>query len=395
MMKKILICVFSAILVLGLFPFSSQANKENIEDMVESHSAILLDAETGQILYEKNSKEKLPPASITKIATAIYAIEKGNLDDIVTVSENARNADGTRVYLEVGEKVSLKKLIQGLLLNSGNDAGVAIAEHMSGSVSSFAEDFNEYLAKEVGVEHTHFMNPHGLFDPEHVTTAEDMAKITAYAMQNETFREIFNTIELKWSGEGWGTTIINHHIMVRDQSYEGITGGKNGFVDESGFTLVTTASRGDLSLIAVTLNAKSSNLAYNDAVALFDYGFNHYETDSIQSNKKFTSSDQTVFITTEKLSYVKKIGETVTKDILSTGELVVKGQENQIIQSFKLEKVKSKEENKQMKSEIVSSPEINEENTNVGKNHLTYIVPFSIVIASIISIFFYFQVRRV
>ncbi|GAB3797637.1 hypothetical protein GCM10028868_19200 [Virgibacillus kimchii] len=148
---------------------------------------------------------------MTKIATAIFAIENGDLDDLVTVSSYARNTEGSSVYLEEGETVPLKKLIQGLMINSGNDAGVAIAEHMSGSVEQFSSDLNEYLQENVGVQHTNFENPHGLFDPNHVTTAEDLANITLYAMGNELFREINNTKELNWEGESWDTTLYNHH----------------------------------------------------------------------------------------------------------------------------------------------------------------------------------------
>jgi D-alanyl-D-alanine carboxypeptidase len=266
------------------------ATSENNELQLNSEAVILIDAQSGQVLYEKNSDEKLPPASITKIATAIYAIEKGNLNDIVSISENATKADGTLVYLEAGEQVPLKKLIQGLLINSGNDAGVAIAEHLSGTVEQFVIDFNQYLQEEIGVEDTHFTNPHGLYNPEHLTTAEDMAKITQYAIQNELFREIFNTQELKWDGETWDTTLINHHLMVRDQSYEGITGGKNGFVTEAGFTLVTSAEREKLSLIAITLNSKTDEQSYQDTTALFNYGFLHFETEKIESNEQFVDA---------------------------------------------------------------------------------------------------------
>ncbi|WP_226669373.1 D-alanyl-D-alanine carboxypeptidase family protein [Metabacillus litoralis] len=394
MKKNIVRNVCCIILCLALFPNTSQATNESLELSVDSHAAILLDSQSGQILYEKNSQEKLPPASITKIATAIYAIEKGRLDDSVTVSENARNVDGTRVYLEIGEEVPLKKLIQGLLLNSGNDAGVAIAEHLSGSVSSFAKELNSYLKEEIGVKNTNFMNPHGLYHPNHLTTAEDMAQITSYAMQNEVFREIFNTIELKWTGEGWDTTIINHHVMVRDQSYEGISGGKNGFVDESGFTLVTAANREKLSLVAVTLNTDTSSQAYKDATTLFDYGFNNFENETLPSNEKFTTEDDKVFVTTEELSYVKHIGETVTKEILPTGELVVKGEDNRIITSYLLEEVKNKEKEKQLKNEMVS-PKIENEAADVGKSHLGYIVPISLLMSFVVSIFFYIQVRKV
>ncbi|WP_188456956.1 D-alanyl-D-alanine carboxypeptidase family protein [Virgibacillus oceani] len=233
-----------------------------------SKSAIMIDSKTGRVLYQKNASAQMYPASLTKIATAIYAIETGDLDDTVTVSKKARNTAGTRVYLNEGEQVTLKKLLQGMLINSGNDAGVAIAENLSGNINQFSLDINGYLKNVIGVQNTHFENPHGLFNPNHVTTAEDLAKITQYAMKNETFRNIFGTKKLKWNGDAWDTTLITHHKLMRQIPYEGITGGKTGFVPQSGFTLATTAERGDLSLIVITLNSYLESAAYNDTINL-------------------------------------------------------------------------------------------------------------------------------
>ncbi len=369
------------------------ANMENKNLQLYSEAVVLIDADSGEVLYEKNSKEKLPPASITKIATAIYAIEKGNINDLVTVSENARNVDGTRVYLEAGEQVPLKKLIQGLVINSGNDAGVAIAEHLSGSVEQFTEDFNEFLQQEVGVENTHFSNPHGLHEPDHLTTAEDMAKITQYAIQNQTFRDIFQTSELKWDGESWDTTLINHHEMVRDKEYEGITGGKNGFVQEAGFTLVTTAERENISLIAVTLNSMYSQQSYDDTIALLDYGFEQFESDQVLKNEKYTDGYGHSFLVREDISFTKRKGETIEKEVSPTGELIVKGEDQRIITEVELDQVENKEKNEQMKSEIVT----NEEVVNDKKEdlHLSIIVPTAVIMGLFISLLFYFQVRKI
>ncbi|WP_226529074.1 D-alanyl-D-alanine carboxypeptidase family protein [Metabacillus niabensis] len=369
------------------------ANMESKNLQLYSEAVVLIDADSGKVLYEKNSKEKLPPASITKIATAIYAIEKGNINDLVTVSENARNVDGTRVYLEAGEQVPLKKLIQGLVINSGNDAGVAIAEHLSGSVEQFTEDFNQFLQQEVGVENTHFSNPHGLHEPDHLTTAEDMAKITQYAIQNQTFRDIFQTSELKWDGESWDTTLINHHEMVRDKEYEGITGGKNGFVQEAGFTLVTTAERENISLIAVTLNSMYSQQSYDDTISLLDYGFEHFETDLVLKNEKFTDGFDHSFLVTQDTSFTKRKGETIEKEVSPSGELIVKGEDHRIITEVELDQVENKEKNEQMKSEIVTNEEVVDQNKE--ELHLSIIVPTAVTIGLFISLLFYFQIRKI
>lgn len=254
---------------------------------LNGESAILIDAATGQVLYEKNPDTRLYPASITKIATGIYAIEKGNPDDIVTVSKNARYEDGTRVYLGEGEQVTLRKLEYGLLMHSGNDAATAIAEHMSGTTEQFAADLTRFVREVIGVQHTHFTNAHGLHDPNHYTTAADMAKIAQYAMKNPTFREIVGTNRLPWDGAEWKSELINHNKLIRD--YEGATGIKNGFTDQAMHTLVGSAKRGETELIAVTMKAASSSMAYKDVTTMLDYGFANFETRQFASaGEEFT-----------------------------------------------------------------------------------------------------------
>ncbi len=265
------------ILLLHLFFISPVIAEESRNLNLASESAILIDAKSGYVIYEKASERQMYPASITKIITAIVALEDGNKEDLVLVSQNARNTGGTKVYLEEGEVVSLHKLIQGLLINSGNDAGVAIAEHMDGSVEKFAERMNSFVIEKVGISNSSFTNPHGLFNENHYTTASDMAKITQYAIENESFTEIMSTWSLPWKGESWDTTLYNHHKLMKEIPYEGVIGGKNGYVNQAGFTLVTVAERDDIKLIAVTLNARGKNKPYKDTIALFDYGFEHFD----------------------------------------------------------------------------------------------------------------------
>lgn len=323
--------------------FSNSFNNKVIEavspdkPLITSEAAILIDGKTGRTLYEKKPDKKMNPASLTKIATAIYAIENGNLDDIVTVSHNAREVDGTRVYLEEGEKVTLKRLIQGLLINSGNDAGVAIAEHLNGSVDEFATSLNRYL-KDLGLQNTNFVNPHGLHDPEHQTTARDLALITKYALKNRLFREIFGTKELKWNGESWDTTIYTHHKLMRQQPYDGITGGKTGYVVESGITLVTTATRGELSLIAVTLNAPSEDIAYHDTVDLLDYGFDNFNVESISEGQLFESNNEE-YINNDILIYTISKNEKIHQQITNDGLLELKNDFQDVVATFQLERI--------------------------------------------------------
>ncbi|MBN8202711.1 D-alanyl-D-alanine carboxypeptidase (plasmid) [Cytobacillus firmus] len=291
------------------------------EPAISSEAAILIDSKTGEVLFEKNSNKRMYPASLTKIATAIYAIEKGNLNDIVTVGKNARVTEGTRVYLEEGETVNLQKLIQGMLINSGNDAGVAIAEHLSGSNERFSKELNMYLA-DLGLKETNFKNPHGLYDPEHVTTAEDLAFLTRYAMENSIFREIFGTKELKWKGVSWDTTLYTHHKLMREFPYEGVIGGKTGYVDQSGHTLVTAAQRKDLSLIAVTLKAPSQEIAYNDTMKLLDFGFNNFKTSSLSKGTDFQINN-IVYNATTKLYITQSTQSNVLSTLKDDGKIEI------------------------------------------------------------------------
>ncbi|MFD1038238.1 D-alanyl-D-alanine carboxypeptidase family protein [Virgibacillus byunsanensis] len=332
--------IITTILALNImFVPKALSSPDTNPPLVNSEAAIMIDSDSGTALYEKNATAQMYPASLTKIATAIFAIESGKLDSVVTVSRNARETEGTRVYLEEGEKVPLKKLIQGLLINSGNDAGVAIAEHMSGSVEAFSAEINDYLENVVGIENTHLENPHGLYDPDHVTTAEDLAKLTQYAMNNEIFREIFGTKELKWNGEKWDTLLITHHKLMREMPYEGITGGKTGFVSQSGFTLATTVDREDLSLIVITLNSNMQKVAYKDTTSLLDFGFENFKTGSISEGITFMVGDQE-YRTPEELFFTHTKNEQVNKEITEDGDLKLIDQDGTVLNSYHLDTVK-------------------------------------------------------
>jgi D-alanyl-D-alanine carboxypeptidase len=269
--------IFIMVIIFSLLPFGSSVFAEEGNSInIASESAILIDAKSGSILYEKESRKQMYPASITKLVTAIVALEAGDLKDRVIVSKKARNVEGTRVYLEEGEVVSLQKLLQGLLINSGNDAGIAIAEHIAGTVEGFSDKMNTLVKEEIGVTDSSFANPHGLFEENHYTTAYDMAQITRYGLKDPTFTEMIGTESLPWKGQSWETVIHNHHKLLGEIPYEGVIGGKNGYVQKSGFTLVTVAQRGDIRLIAVTLNADRKNQSYQDTISLFDYGFENF-----------------------------------------------------------------------------------------------------------------------
>ncbi|BCB04276.1 hypothetical protein KH172YL63_24090 [Bacillus sp. KH172YL63] len=308
---------------------SVQANTIQKPKNLYSDSAIIIDSDTGSVLYAKNPSKRMNPASITKIATAIYAIEHSGLDEQVTISEKASNTEGSTVYLTAGETLSLEQLLQGLMVNSGNDAAVAIAEHTEESVQQFVEKLNIFLKEEVGVRDTHFENPHGLYGKNHYTTAHDMGKITSYALKNEQFRSLFDIGSLDWKTEGWDTTLYNHHKMVKGEiPYPEVTGGKNGFIDESRHTLVTSAENEKLSVVVVTMSAQSKRAIYADTTKLLDYGLNGFVRSVIPKGTVY-DRDGILYELHEDLPYTQPASGKITEEVGPDGMLTLLGEDHQ------------------------------------------------------------------
>lgn len=245
---------------------------------LSAECAYLMTADSGVCLYEKNGDVKHNIASTTKIMTAITAIESCGLDDVVRVSANAASQEGSSVYLRTGNKVLLKDLLYGMLLNSGNDAACAAAEYAGGSIEGFAEMMNN-KAKEIGAKNTCFVNPSGLDAEGHYSTAGDMALITAYALKNDVFAEIVSTKTAQMNVGEDICYLKNHNKLL--WNYDGCIGVKTGYTKKTGRCLVSAAERGGITLIAVTLGAPDD---WNDHKKLLDYGFEH--TELIQSVKK-------------------------------------------------------------------------------------------------------------
>ncbi|MBE3573376.1 MAG: D-alanyl-D-alanine carboxypeptidase [Moorella humiferrea] len=256
-------------------PIKVWAENEETPPQITAAAAVLMDMATGKVLWEKNPDERKAPASTTKILTALIALEKGRLDDVITVGPNPPRVDGTRVYLVEGEQVTLENLLYAMLLNSGNDAALAIAEHYGGSQEGFARLMNEKAAS-LGAVNSHFVTPNGLPNPNHYTTARDLAIIARAAMQNETFRRIVATKTRPWHGQEWETTLINQNKLL--WNYEGADGVKNGYTSEAHFTLVGSATRDGQSYLAVVLDEPSSRTAEADVAALLDYAFKEFRS---------------------------------------------------------------------------------------------------------------------
>ncbi len=232
-------------------------------------SAILIEAETGTVLYEKNSDVKRAMASTTKIMTAILTIEAGDLDSEFVVDSYAIMVEGTSMGLQQGDRVSRRDLLYGILLPSGNDAANAAAVSVAGSIGGFVEMMNE-KAEELGLASTHFVTPSGLDADGHYTTARDLAMLTAYAMKNETFREIVacSSAQVEFGDPPYLRTLYNSNKMLH--RYDGAIGVKTGFTDNARRCLVSAAERDGVELIAVTLNAGDD---WNDHTKMLDYGF--------------------------------------------------------------------------------------------------------------------------
>ena len=310
-MKKftISIAVLFALLTIYLPIPSLGAPPEN-----SARAAVLMEVETGRVLYEKNAYEKLPMASTTKIMTAILALENSHSSDIVTVSPRASGIEGSSIYLAEGEKLTMEQLLYGLMLRSGNDAAFAIAEHLGKTVEGFSEMMNK-KAREIGAMNTNFTNPHGLHHEEHYTTAYDLALISAYAMKNSSFREIVSTqyYKIPWEGQPWDRVVKNKNALLWD--YEGANGIKTGYTKAARRCLASAALRNDMQLVAVVLDCQPW---FDDSTSLLNYGFSNYEM------KKLFTKEEILGEIPVKNGFDKTIELMLKDDIfipLSEGEL--------------------------------------------------------------------------
>ncbi|MCM3762934.1 D-alanyl-D-alanine carboxypeptidase [Alkalihalobacillus oceani] len=269
MVKKWLLVVLSSMIIITASPSNGSAETRNFS--VSAEAAILMESESGRVLYAKNEHNPMRIASITKIMTALLAIESGKMDEMVKVSTRAEGTEGSSIYLQAGEEIKLEDLVYGLMLRSGNDAAVAIAEHVAGSLEGFVFLMNE-KASQLGMTNTSFQNPHGLDDHEdHYSTAYDMAILTQYAMENELYRTISGT--KSYRSEGETTRVWRNKNRLLTELYSLSTGGKTGFTKRARRTLVSTAEKDEMDLIAVTLDAPSD---WHDHMNMFNWAFTTY-----------------------------------------------------------------------------------------------------------------------
>lgn len=257
--------------LLFLAPLSS-LRAENSSISTHARAAALIDVESGRILYSSRGDEPMLIASLTKIMTALVAIENGDLASMVKVSKNAFAKEGSSIYLKQGEEMTLENMLYGLMLRSGNDAATAIAEHIGGSEEGFVYMMNA-KAEELRLTNTHFANPHGLDAEGHYSSANDLAVLTAYALHNPVFKQIVKTEEKTADNpnEKWDYKWRNKNKML--YLYEGADGVKTGYTKKALRCLVSSATRNGQQLVAVTINDGDD---WNDHASLLNFGFNHF-----------------------------------------------------------------------------------------------------------------------
>jgi len=251
-----------------IHPIVKQTSKI-VQPNLNALAAVVMDMNSERVLYEKNARIRKPMASTTKIMTAIVAIENADLEEIVTVSKRAAEVSGSEIHLKIGEKLKLRDLLYGLMLKSGNDASIAIAEHVGGTVEDFCEMMNR-KALSIGAENTHFTSPHGLDKSEHYTTAFELARITAYALKNPIFNEIVSTKE---------ASIPNRILFNTNELlgvYPGVDGVKTGYTGQAGRCLVTSATRNQMRMITVVLGSPTRTARAQSSTNLLNYAFSNY-----------------------------------------------------------------------------------------------------------------------
>lgn len=274
-MKKILLLLF--VMLSLIYTPRVNASTES------ATSYVLLDQDTNRVLLSKNKDKPMLIASITKIMTCIIALENKNISDLVVVDDSIKESYGSGIYISVGEEITLKDLLYGLMLRSGNDAAIMISTYVSGSVDSFIDLMNQ-KAKEIGMKNTVFHNPSGLDNNTigNTSTAYDMALLTSYAMQNKTYREIVKT--KKYTAKTNLKTYIWHNKNKLLQ-YDYITGGKTGYTEKAKRTLVSTASKNNLNLVVVTIKDSDD---WNTHKSLYEYAFDNYKSYNILNKKTFS-----------------------------------------------------------------------------------------------------------
>lgn len=394
---------------------------------VEATSAILMDINTGTILYEKNIHEQLYPASTTKILTTLVALENSSLNETVTFSRNAVfsiDQGSSHIGITDGEQLTMEQCLYGIMLESANEVSNAVAEHIGGSIEEFTNMMNEKAAS-LGCQNSNFVNANGLPNENHYTSAYDLALIGRAAMQNETFRTITSTLSYTippTNLQEQARPLSNHHKMLakRKYAYDGCIGGKTGYTNAARQTLVTFAKRGDLELVCVIMKTESP-FQYTETSKLFDWGFENFQVLNISENEtnysiqnaSFYNTDATIFGNTDSMIEINKSGEIILPNTASFSDAKSKldytndgsnsfatlsytygGKEvgsttieltNTNVPEFTFSNTKSAESNKEVSSDTTSKKVV-----VFSKTQIIIFIVILVIIIILISLFIYF-----
>ena len=279
-LNKIFIGLILFITIFTILPKENLAVEEDTEEIdITSRIALIYDRASGKILYEKNGNKQTPMASTTKIMTAIVVLENANLSDEVTIDSKSAGIGGSRLGLKKNDKITVNDLLYGLMLRSGNDAAVALATHVGGSVEGFAELMNK-KAEELGLVNSHFVVPHGLDNDGHYTTAFELAKMADYALGIDKFKEIVGCKTATIYINGYAKTINNTNKLLG--SVSGVYGVKTGFTNRAGRCLVTACKRNNLDIITVIIGADTNEIRSDDTIKLIQYAYTKFEVVDIK-----------------------------------------------------------------------------------------------------------------
>lgn len=267
--KVLLIILMFTFFISGKISYAN----EIAEPKINSRIAVVYDRDTGNVVWGKNENKRTAMASTTKIMTAIVVVESTDLNSIVTVSSKAASTGGSRLGLKKGDKISVKDLLYGLMLRSGNDTAIALAEYVGGDVEGFAELMNN-KAQDLKLKDTHFVTPHGLDHQDHYTTAFELAKIADYALNNETIKNIVGTKYYTISINGYPKNLVNTNELLG--YLNGVYGVKTGFTNNAGRCLVTSVKRDDIDVITVVLQADTKKDRTNDSIEIIEYIYKNY-----------------------------------------------------------------------------------------------------------------------
>lgn len=319
-LKPLLGSIILILLFINLYTISTFASTASPPDL-NSEGVVLMNANTGQIVYSKNPNTKYYPASTTKVLTALVVLENTKLTDIVTVGAKPPYVDGTKIGLKEGEQFTVRELLTGLILESGNDCAEVLAEHISSSNEAFAELMNK-RAKELGATNSNFKNPSGLPDEDHYTTPTDLALIMKEAIKNKDFNEISmqQTLTMSPSTIDGAERILNNHNYILSKNsryyYEYSECSKKGYTNIAKFTNVISATKNGTTYVASFLKGDGINQVYSDVDKIFDYGFNNFESKKIYSEGdiagylKIDSDKEIPLLVGEDVYYTVPIGNT-------------------------------------------------------------------------------------